>query len=318
MGKSISTTVLSEKDFKNIVNSYRKQKKTFEVHLTREKNLYLYEYEKLVVRGKKGRTTETKLPELEEGSSIFGKGITWSQGLAVVTRVKQEVRNYLTTVKNPVPLEAKYSTVGRDQKVFKEIENGAVFYSVDINHAYFQVLRNLGYITDAFYDTYKDQDEYKKAFHFSCSWLVTRAKIYQYKMGVLIGMIDKKKDEKQLKIIYDNVRYTLQNLLGELYERLDNGAVAYLTDEIFIKKEALPFVKQYFKEAGYEFKITICRKMDNMQFNKANQKIHKLFGKNAEQAKDSGAVKGSQAATQMEMESDSRVRGIMRQSAKRK
>ncbi len=314
-----STTILSEKDFKNIVNAYRSQRQTFEVHVTREKNLYLYnDNEVLIARGKKGKRKESKLPEIAEGSSIFGNGITFSQGLAVVTMVKQQVKRYLNDVSVPQSVEAKFSTTGRDQKVYKELNDGEIFYSVDVNHAYFQVLRNLGYITEQFYEMYKDQDHYKKAFHYSCSWLVSRAKIYQYRMGILIGVIDKAKEEKQLKLIYDNVRHTLQNLLGELYEQLDNGAIAYLTDEIFIKKEALPMVKQYFKDAGYEFKITICHKMNNVEFNKANQKIHKLFGKNSERAKDEMERKMSEAPTGVEMENNANERAAMRERNRRR
>ena len=315
-----STTILSEKDFKNLVKSGVLKRETFSVHITREKNMYLYdERELLVARGKKGRTTETKLPEIAEGSSIFGNGISFSQGLAVVTMVKQQVKSYLVGVKSPQVVEAMYSTTGRDQKVFKEINNGEAFYSVDINHAYFQVLKKLGYITDSFYEMYKDQDHYKKAFHFSCSWLVSRAKIYQYRMGVLIGIVDKKESEKELKIIYDNVRYTLQNLLGELYEQLDSGAVAYLTDEIFVKKEALPFVKEYFKSKGYEFKINLCFKMNNVEFNKANQKVHKLFGTGAEREKAVNQDKigaGSGGSTEVDRRIEARMRSSIRNKSK--
>lgn len=309
------TQVLSEKDFKNKVRQYSQMRKTFDVHETRGKNYYLYDdKERLVARGRKGQTKEFNLPEIEEGSSIFGKGISFSQGLAITTRVKDEVRGYLQTVVKPEPIIAKYSTTQRDQKHYKEIDDGAVFYSVDINHAYFQVLKKLGYITDEFYERYKDQDHYKIAFIFSCSWLVSRRKVYRYKHGIYIGMLNQDKDEKRLKVIYDNVRHHLQNLLGELYERLDNGAFWYLTDEIFVKKEALADVKAYFREKGFEFKINICRKIDNMKFNKANVKVHKPFGMNAEKTKEE-LGKVSSAST--EMEEESQMRATMRNVARK-
>lgn len=315
-----STTILSEQDFKSLVQSNVKQKQTFTVQVTREKNYYLYnEKERLVARGKKGKTKESKLKEFEDGASIFGNNVTFSQGLAVVTMVKQQVKSYIDEKKHPEVIEAKYSTTGRSHDNFKEIPNGSVFYSVDINHAYFQVLRKLNYISEEFYRIYKDQDHYKKAFHFSCSWLASRTKIYTYKMGVLVGVQDKAKSEKEFKQIYDNVRHTLQNLLGELYERIGTNAVAYLTDEIFIKKEALPEVKEFFKEKGYEFKTSLCWKINNTEFDKAHQKVHKLFGKNAEKAKETNqdaiGANGYEGITEVEKESNSRVRNIMRNRA---
>lgn len=316
--KSLTATILSENDFKGMVRAYIRERATFDVHETRGKNLYLYDdRNKLIARGRKGRTTETKLPDLPVGSSIFGTGISFMQGMAVTTQVKNQVKDYLLKIKEPAAIEAKHSTTGRDHKAFKEIKDGEAFYSVDINHAYFQVLRKLGYITEEFYDLYKDQEQYKQAFIFACSWLESKAKVYSYRMGILMKVIDKSKSEKGLKVIYDNVRHTVQNLLGEIYEQIGSGAVAYLTDEIFIKKEALPFVKEYFRNAGYEFKINICRKISDTELNRANKKSLKLFGKGAEKAKGYEETKAPNpnASSDVEKESNARVRAMMRRKS---
>jgi hypothetical protein len=276
-----SNTLLSEVDFKKKVKCLITEKATFSVKITRDKNMYLYsEAEALMARSTKGRKSETILPTLPEGGSIFGNTISFSQGLAVVTMVKQNVKAFVSKTASLNVIPSSYSTVGKNKDAFSEIPKGEMFYSVDINHAYFQVLHKLGYIGDGLYDLYKDQDEYKKAFHFSCSWLAARAKIYKYVSGKLTGIADTADTDRELKIIYDNVRHTLQNLLGELFEQLDNAAIAYLTDEILIRKDALPLVKDYFRSKGYEFKITVCFKTNNQEYNKANKKSYKLFGRN--------------------------------------
>ena len=275
-------TILSEKDFKNIWRNMIKEKKTFTVKLTRDKNMYLYsENEILLARSTKGRQKEKVLQEIAEGSSIFGNNVSFSQGLAIVTMVKTSVRSYLAKNKNVTEIKSTHSTVTKNQTAYANIEKGSMFYSVDINHAYFQVLHKLGYIEDHLYETYKDQEEYKKAFHFSCSWLASRSKIYKYRKGILKQIVDSSEADKELSIIYKNVRHTLQNLLGEIYDQLGNNAIAYITDEILIHPQSLSAVKQYFKSKGYEFKITICKKNSDTEYIKANAKTYKIFGKNS-------------------------------------
>ena len=39
--------------------------------------------------------------------------------------------------------------------------------------------------------------------------------------------------------------------------------------------------KEYFKKMGYEFKITVCNKLNNSEYIKANSKTYKMFGKNS-------------------------------------
>ena len=283
--RNTSNTIISEKDFKVKVRLLNKAKATFYVKITREKNMYLYsDRDALMARSVKGRTIEKKLPEFPEGGSIFGNNISFNQGLAVVSMVKQSVKTYISKSKGRVEaIPSIYSTVGKNVSAYTDIKQGEMFYSVDINHAYFQVLHKLGYIEDGIYNLYKNQEEYKKAFHFSCSWLASRAKIYKYAGGTLAGVYDTAETDRELKVIYDNVRHTLQNLLGELYEQLDTAAIAYITDEILIRKDALPMVKEYFKSKGYEFKIAICWKTNEIEYNKANKKSYKLFGRNSVQ-----------------------------------
>ena len=279
-----SNIIISEKDFRQMVRNMIKEKKTFTVKITRDKNMYIYsDTEILLARSQKGKQCEKKMPELPEGGSIFGNSISFSQGLAIVTMVKTSIRTYLLNNTNIQEIKSEHSTVSKNIQAYQSIENGSMFYSVDINHAYFQVLHKLGYIDDHLYDTYKDQDEYKKAFHFSCSWLAARAKIYKYRKGLLKQIIDTSEADKELKIVYSNVRHTLQNLLGEIYDRLGNTAVAYITDEILIHKDSLPAVKKYFKEKGYEFKITMCKKQSDTEYVKANAKTYKIFGKNSKE-----------------------------------
>ena len=142
-------TILSEKDFKNIWRNMIKEKKTFTVKLTRDKNMYLYsENEILLARSTKGRQKEKVLQEIAEGSSIFGNNVSFSQGLAIVTMVKTSVRSYLAKNKNVTEIKSTHSTVTKNQTAYANIEKGSMFYSVDINHAYFQVLHKLGYIED--------------------------------------------------------------------------------------------------------------------------------------------------------------------------
>lgn len=297
--RGVSTTILSEKDFRAKVKCLINNKATFSVKITREKNMYLYsEMDALLARSLKGRATEKVLPQLPEGASIFGSNISFSQGLAIVTMVKQNVKAYIKKADKVEEIKSTYSTVGKNHNAYTEIKQGEAFYSVDINHAYFQVLHKLGYIEDALYNMYKDQDEYKKAFHFSCSWLASRAKIYKYKRGILVDIVDTSETDRELKIIYDNVRHTLQNLLGEIYERLDNAAIGYLTDEILIRQDALPMVKEYFRSKGYEFKITLCWKTSNVEYNKANKKSYKLFGRNSVQHQDNNAGAATTVAKQ--------------------
>lgn len=278
-----SNTILSEKDFKARVNCMIKDKANFSVKLTRDKNLYLYsEFDMLLSRSIKGRQGM----KFEDRPSIFGGEVSFAQGIQIVSMVKTSVSKYIQKRGKVEEIKSAYSTIGKSMEVFSTLAPKELFYSVDINHAYFQVLHKLGYIEDKLYNLYKDQDEYKKAFHFSCSLLASRAKIYIYRKGILVKTVDTVDTDRELNTIYNNVRYTLQNMLGELYERLNKSAIAYLTDEILIRKDALQSVKDYFKEKGYEFKITTCWKVSNVEYDKAHKKTYKLFGKDSVQEKD--------------------------------
>ena len=277
--KTTKATLLTEKDFRIKWAGMINDKQTFSVTITRDKNLYMYgEDQTMICRSKKGLTS-AKANTYEQGSSIFGNGISQAQGQAVVTMVKQCVKKYVQEVRNVDKVDTPYTTTCKNYRAFEELNKGDIFYSVDINHAYFQVLYRLGYITEKLYDLYKDQDHYKKAFVMSCSLLTSKSKTCIYRKGVLHKIVDSKEEDSVLGVIYDNVRHTLQNLLGGLYEQLGDKAFAYITDEILIRPEALGEVKDYFRGKGYEFKIAKCWKTSNSEYNKANQRTYDIFRK---------------------------------------
>ena len=269
---------IAETDFRIKVRCLIKDLQSFKVKETRDRNLYLYTEDDMLMAWARKGTKQMK--EFAVGTSIFGN-MSFNQGLVIVTMVKQSVRGYLNKTRKLDKITSEYTANGKNQEAFAKLNEKEMFYSVDLNHAYWQILHKLGYIDDVTYKTFKDQEEYKKAFHLSCSLMVSRATIYHYKLGRLYKTTTTEEEDKEFKIIYDNVVHTLRNVLGEIYNKLGNDAIAYITDEILIRREALPVVKEYFKKMGYEFKITVCNKLNNSEYIKANSKTYKMFGKNS-------------------------------------
>jgi len=170
---------------------------------------------------------------------------------------------------------------------WKAIDNDRLFVKVDIEHAYWQILFNMGIIPKKFYEENLHPD-FKLLRNMSIGYMIRKQVLKYYNPKLfsdeLINDIINNKvfdrlepchkincDTEIYNIIFKNIRQTSANTIGEVAENiLDGKFVKYVVDGITFKpkdNKQLKDVYQYLKFCGFTFTTNFCRKISDKEYN---------------------------------------------------
>ena len=159
-------------------------------------------------------------------------------------------------------------TRGSNKNLFKTLEEGEIFYNIDLSSAYWQVAYKLGYISDSLFEKYINQDEFKEAKRYCISFLARPNKMsYSQPNGDKFTIHC---DTGVLQNVYSNIRNALYSSIQKAKECLN--VLEYNIDGITVTKEDAPIVKERLTKMGFIFKSTLCLKMSDGQY-KSGKKV---------------------------------------------
>ena len=177
--------------------------------------------------------------------------------VGVISRVHKEIERYVKSKGLQVDkVNPVHQPILKEFKAFRELENGTKLVIVDIKHAYWRVAYLLGYIGKELYKKYADAEDYKLARNIGLSTLVSKKHRELYINGKLIYDIECM--NRQNSIIYENIRHTTYNYIGELHEQLGVYSFGYRTDGLLAlnKPEIIEHCRDYFKKNKLLFDVT--------------------------------------------------------------
>jgi hypothetical protein len=132
------------------------------------------------------------------------------------------------------------------------------------------------YISKKLYEDVLKKPELKIYRNMALACIVAPKKRKYYKNGELF--IEISEDKELWKVIYDNIRFTSYNIVGEIANnnQVKKYFIAYRTDGIMITKPALKIVEIFLKKFNLEYKIYNCLKIDDNHYFFDSKKVKKI------------------------------------------
>jgi hypothetical protein len=138
------------------------------------------------------------------------------------------------------------------------------FYYIDIKHCYWRIAYLNGYISDNLYNKYANAPELKQWRNMSLSGLVTPIVREYYINGEFAYEIEE--DRTLHNKVYQNIRNTAWNLMGDARKIARDSFIAYRTDGIMVKKRGIKRVTKFIEKSGFEYRIVDCHKLDDTMY----------------------------------------------------
>ncbi len=230
---------LCEKSINIVIDSLKRNKEEFKTIFKRG-NLYLYHRKKLVYKFLK--------------SSCLNENENFNDYLPLISGIRKDIDNYIN--KNnfqKIPINNSISV--KSNLNYCKLKNYKIFHEIDIKEAYFQIMHILGYISDNIYNKFSHFEEYKQAYIYGITWLQSDEIVREYRNGKLIKEYNKFRPE--YKIIYNNVRYFINDLTDEAMKICTpTGFFKKQVDAIYCDIESSKNVCEFYRDHGIEIKIT--------------------------------------------------------------
>lgn len=161
-------------------------------------------------------------------------------------------------------VKEKCSSTKTDKSKWDGLGDGEIFYYVDINHCYWRVAFLNGYISERVYSNILKKTDLKVERNMSLAMIIAPKKRKYYKDGKILLEIQ---EEKTIyKTIYNNIRYTAYNLMGDCMKLSGSSFIAYRTDGIMLTEEAVDDVVELITSKGFDCTIQECSKINSKQY----------------------------------------------------
>lgn len=239
------------------VQSLCNQKKTFIVENKRKVNSILIRNKaKILNKGK-----ETKVKNKKKNREVIN----------LFSQVAKNVNQYI--VNNGLKVRAvksRHSSTYTNRKLYREMAEGERFFYVDISHCFWRIAYLKKYITKQLYENTLQKEEFKVYRNIALACIVAPRTRRYYVLGKFMGEISEWKVLHQR--IYDNIRFTAYNLMGDLRAETNRYCIGYRTDGIMItdNPKIVKRVKETIERKGFSCKVTECFKVDDMYYQSGN------------------------------------------------
>ena len=242
---------IDNKSFSGYVKSMSDQKRTFIVGKK---------------RGNKGIIFNNKYLVMNRNKNIVkNKKVKSSEINSLIGQVAKSVNRFLVSVKlDPEIIKQEHPSTSTNRRKYRLMKDGAKFYYVDIAHCYWRISFLKRYISEKLYNNVLLKDELKLFRNIALACIVSPAGRTYYIRGVKSYVIEE--DRSLHRIIYNNIRFTCYNLLGEIAKSAGDSFIAYRTDGIMVEKKGLAKVKKLMKENNFMFTVKECEKMDELYY----------------------------------------------------
>ena len=159
-------------------------------------------------------------------------------------------------------VEFKGISKSKNYEFWDTLEDGKLFYNIDLSSAYWQMANKLGYISDKYFEDYLDSDTYKQAKRYCISFL-GRKNYMTYKSNGLEYKIQC--DTNVLKKVYENIRNCLYLCIAKSMDGISNY-IEYNIDGVSVLAKDVDIVTVNMLSMGLKFKLTQCRKVSSKEY----------------------------------------------------
>lgn len=141
--------------------------------------------------------------------------------------VSNDVKKWIAVNKVVMPIENKQTHYNYDFDAENKILSGT-----DLNHAYWRIAWLLGVISEKTYISGLD-DDCKELRLATLSVLGRQTIVDVYKNGIIVDKQVHKQGDKELKSVYNMIRYTCYDYMRQLSEMLGDDFFCWKTDGIY-------------------------------------------------------------------------------------
>ena len=187
--------------------------------------------------------------------------------LSLLAQVALSAKRYIIKNDFVIPEEIKQhnSPVFVNRKLFNELGDGEVFDYVDINHCYWRIAFLQGVISKNLYEKVLKNKKLKIYRNMALSCLIAPTTKDYYINGKLVLTVTE--ERSHYRIIYDNIRFTSYNLLGEIKNIIGSDfIIAHRTDAILCRPEVTKKVCKIIEQNNMSYKIISCAKVDDRHY----------------------------------------------------
>jgi hypothetical protein len=162
-------------------------------------------------------------------------------------------------------LNVDFKGVSRDKnhKLYESLPEGRIFYNIDLRSAYWQIGYMLGYIDKKMYLKYQINDDYKQVKRYCVSFLGRSNKMIYYNND--IGNYVIHCNTEIFNNVYKNIRNQLYKCVADAVS-LCSEYIEYNIDGVYVLSQDVDKIRRVFDSYGLEYKITMCRKIDNQKY----------------------------------------------------
>lgn len=198
---------------------------------------------------------------ISKNKNHIAKGEQRKEVISLFAQVSKMINKYIIENNFTVKMvRQRHSSSDTNRGKFQKMKVGSEFYYIDVAHCFWRIAFLNGYINEKYYENVLKKPELKTYRNMALACIVAPRTMEYHAHGKSFEISE---DKTLWRIIYDNIRFTSYNLMGDLARHIPNFFIAYRTDGIMVTKPAVKKVKDLLESAGFEYRITKCRKVDD-------------------------------------------------------
>jgi hypothetical protein len=149
----------------------------------------------------------------------------------------------------------------RAPDLWDKVPSGGKFWYVDVNHCYWRLSYLMGYISKKVYEETLKKPEMKLYRNMALACVVAPKWRRYHLNGKEINKITEAND--LYGALYNNVRHTAYNIMGEILKATTNDCYGYRVDGVMITDKHLQTVKDIMDGYNLTYTVTECEKIDH-------------------------------------------------------
>ena len=253
---------VDSKSFDGYKNSLSTQRRTFIIEKKRNVKSIILGGKYIILQKNKNQLEKQKIKK--------------SRITSLFAQVAKSINNYI--VKSGLEVEKvkqNNSSSYTNRKKYRLMKEGEKFYYVDIAHCFWRIAFLRNYITERLYKNVLEQTDLKLYRNMALACIIAPKGREYWVRGEKIAEIYE--DKTLHRTIYDNIRFTAYNLMGNIQQAIGDHCIAFRTDGIMVdNKKGLEMVKKLITDHDFSYSVIECTKIDELTYKYGENKTKKM------------------------------------------
>lgn len=240
----------SQSDFKTKKEHLEQKRKTFRIQKKRGTQMIYM-----------GSTT-VAISKEKKKNSIKDKTLN-KEVVNLIANVAKNVNKFIVDSGYIIePVIEKHGSTWTNNELYESLEDGTKFYYIDISHCFWRIAYLNKYISESMYKSVLDKPHLKTYRNMALACIFAPIEVDYYVNGKCTLSITE--DKTLHRIIYDNIRFTAYNLMGEITSNIGaENIVGYRTDGIMVLPEFRDEVIHLILEKHFDCNVHLIEKISD-------------------------------------------------------